>query len=126
MCFAECLKKLMQRDRITNYRLAKEVGCSATTVANWIAGKDIMPTYLQKVADFFNVTTDFLLTGEQKENAPAEAEADDEMAELLEEARRRPELRILFSLSKKATPEEVRQTIKIIKALGNNNGDDFG
>lgn len=60
----------MQRDGITKYRLSKLAGCSATTVANWLAGKEATASYLQKLSEIFSVSTDYLLTGEETKNAP--------------------------------------------------------
>lgn len=67
MNFAEVLSELMQSNGTTNYRLSKSLGCSATSVANWLAGKDIKPIYLQRIADYFNVSVDYLM-GAQKDN----------------------------------------------------------
>lgn len=53
---------------------------------------------------------------------PLPYEDDDELNEMLEDVRRNPELRAMFSITKKATPEQVRQYIKVIKAL--RGGDD--
>ncbi len=77
MAFAERLLELIQRDGITNYRLSKLAGCSATTVANWLAGKEVTQTYLQKLSEIFSVSTDYLLTGEDKENAPFLSKKDE-------------------------------------------------
>ncbi|MFR1807952.1 MAG: helix-turn-helix domain-containing protein [Pygmaiobacter massiliensis] len=71
MTFAEILIDLMQSSGTTNYRLSKSIGCSATTVANWLAGKAPSADKLQSIADYFGVTVDYLLTGEQKEKKPA-------------------------------------------------------
>ena len=46
---------------------------------------------------------------------------DDEALELLEELKTRPEMRTLFSVSKKATKEDILKAVKIIEAL---KGDD--
>ena len=46
---------------------------------------------------------------------------DDEALELLEELKTRPEMRTLFSVSKKATKEDIMKAVKIIEAL---KGDD--
>lgn len=48
MDFASVLRKLMDENGVTNYRLAKEIGCTATTVANWLAGKDVRKVYIKK------------------------------------------------------------------------------
>lgn len=66
MDFADRLRELMQSAGITNYRLSKIVGCSNSTVANWLAGKDITTEYQRKVADFFGVSVDYLLGNEEK------------------------------------------------------------
>ena len=46
---------------------------------------------------------------------------DDETMELLEELKTRPEMRTLFSVSKKASKEDILKAVKIIEAL---KGDD--
>ena len=116
MCFAECLEKLMHDNGVTNYRLAKEVGCSATTVANWLAGKDIMPSFLQKVADYFSVSTDYLLTGEEKEKAPIDV-VDEALRDYLDELRNRPEMRMLFSTTKTATKAQIEAIVKMVEEM---------
>lgn len=60
----------------------------------------------------------------ETENAPApEQSEDDELESILEEARRNPDLRTLFSLSSKATPEEIKKYIQMIKLMcGDDNG----
>lgn len=89
----------------------------------WREGAEPSNPIKKKIADYFGITVRELMEG-QKETAPAEAETDnDEMVELLETIRRRPDLQILFSLSKKATPDDVRKTIQIIKTIC---GDDDG
>lgn len=42
---------------------------------------------------------------------------DDEAMELLEQLKTRPEMRTLFSVSKKASAENIMKTVKIIEAL---------
>ena len=44
-------------------------------------------------------------------------EHDAELAALLEDLRSRPDMRMLFKLAHDATPEDVRQAVKIIEAL---------
>ena len=54
-----------------------------------------------------------------KENNPIVL--DDDALELLEELKERPEMRTLFSVSRKATKEDILKAVKIIEAL---KGDD--
>lgn len=51
------------------------------------------------------------------EKCDEEAEETDELTELLEDLRNREDMRMLFKLAKGATPDDVRQAVKIIEAL---------
>ena len=119
MNFAQQLSKLMDSRALTNYQLAKDLDIHPTTVANWLAGKTPRKKTLAILSDYFGVSVDYLLGNEE---APAAYEDDGELNEMLEDVRRNPELRAMFSITKKATPEQVRQYIKVIKAL--RGGDD--
>lgn len=56
------LKKLRERDHISQYKLAAALGVSQSTVGMWENGKNKPDVAtLQKIADYFNVTTDYLL-----------------------------------------------------------------
>lgn len=61
MNFAQCLQDLMQITGITRYRISKEIGCSPSTVTNWLNGTDPTGDRIQQVADYFGVSTDYLL-----------------------------------------------------------------
>ena len=63
---------------------------------------------LELIADYFNVSIDYL-TG----NEPAELQAD--LIELREEMRRKPGLRTLFSLTKHATNEDIEAVAQLLK-----------
>lgn len=103
-----CRQAGVSRGNLTDLKMGRQSGLSAKN--------------LDKIASFFGVSVSYLL-GTEKDKASAKAEADDEVSEMLEEIRRRPDLRVLFSLSKNATPEDIRKAIKIIKAIcGDDNG----
>lgn len=61
MNFAERLTELMQTNGITKYRISRDIGCSASTITNWLNGT--MPTAdkIQQLAEYFDVTVDYLL-----------------------------------------------------------------
>lgn len=99
-----CRQSGASRGSLTDLKMGRKNSLSAAT--------------LSKIAAYFGVSVDYLLGNEEK---PAVA-ADDELNEILEDVRRNPELRAMFSITKKATPEQVRQYIKVIKAL--RGGDD--
>ena len=81
MSFAQTLQRLMDRDGLTNYQLAKALECHQTSVKNWLGGSKPQKLMLKKIADYFGVTTDYLLTGEQKEKPAAESSELDKQLE---------------------------------------------
>ena len=61
-------------------------------------------------------TSTAYLRGETDDPAPLGAR-DAEMEELLTTLREREDMRMLFKLAQDASPEDVRQAVKIIEAL---------
>lgn len=56
------LKQLREQFCLSQYAFAKELNVSQSAVGNWEAGKRIPDTeMLCKIADFFNVSIDYLL-----------------------------------------------------------------
>ena len=120
-------ESLLEKHGITAYKVAKATGITTSTLTSWKQGKYVpKPDKLQKIADYFGVSLGYLMgtEGEEpnaidKENNPIVL--DDEALELLKELKTRPEMRTLFSVSKKATKEDILKAVKIIEAL---KGDD--
>ena len=66
----EVFEQLLQKHNITAYKVAKEAGVTQTALSNWKSGRSTPTTKtLKKIADYFGVTVDYLMTGkeEQKE-----------------------------------------------------------
>lgn len=60
--FAERLNKLMRDTQTSGYKLAKAIGVDNQTVLNWQQEKNEPKiTYLRKVAEYFDVSSDYLL-----------------------------------------------------------------
>lgn len=60
--FVERLNKLLIENKITKYKLAKDLKVSKQTVLWWCAGiNEPRISFLQKIAVYFNVTSDYLL-----------------------------------------------------------------
>lgn len=102
---------------MTVTELMRELGLSPSSASRWRnMGYSPSRAAAKKIADYFGITVAELMSGEIKK-APAKAEADDELMELLQDFKDNPELRALFLLSRKATPAELRQYAEVIKAL---------
>lgn len=67
----EIFEQLLQKYGVTSYKVAKEAGVTQTALSNWKTGRST-PTAktLQKIADYFGVTVDYLMTG--KDEKPSE------------------------------------------------------
>lgn len=60
----EVFEQLLQKKGVSSYKVAKEAGVTQTALSNWKSGRST-PTAktLQKIADYFGVTIDYLMTG---------------------------------------------------------------
>ena len=68
----EIFDELIKQKGLSAYKVAKDTGISQTTLSDWKRGRSIPKTdKLQKIADYFGVSVDYLLGNEQKEKAPS-------------------------------------------------------
>lgn len=66
MEFSEILNGLLKSRNLTAYRLSKEAGISQRLIGYWKKGeKKPSAGNLQKLSDYFHVSTDYLLTGKE-------------------------------------------------------------
>lgn len=116
---AECEKK-----GSTVSGMCLNLGMSKSTMSDLKSGKkrSLSTETITKIADYLGVSTDYLLTGEQKEKPLVND--DPELTELLEELRTRPEQRMLLSVTKDATADEVRAIAEFITNLRKGSDDD--
>ena len=69
----EIFEKLCMAHNVTPYRVCKDTGITTASISNWKAGRySPKVEKLQKSADYFGVTVEYLMTGkeETKEKAP--------------------------------------------------------
>ena len=58
-------EKLLKINNTSSYKVSKETGITQATLSNWKLGKSTpKQDKLQKIADYFGVTLDYLVTGE--------------------------------------------------------------
>lgn len=79
--------------------------------------KKIPDDRLARVAEYLDVSADYLISGEKQKKPVSNG---DELLEVLEAYREREEMRMLFKATKKATPNDIRKAVAIIEALINN------
>lgn len=95
----------------------EKVGLAPNTMTEWEAGRSRSYTrYLYQIAEAYGVSVEWL-RGETDERSAAPEPENDELRELLEMLKNRPECRMLLSTVKGATKEEVEANVKLIEAL---------
>lgn len=60
----DIFEQLLQKYGVTAYKVSKETGVTQATLSNWKSGRSIpkQPS-MQKIADYFGVSLDYLMTG---------------------------------------------------------------
>lgn len=117
--FYDVYNKLCKNKNMSATAVALTLGISRGTVSAW-KNKGITPNgdTLQKVADYFDVTIDYLLGKDQIKNTSDEQSEVDEIVEVL---KNNPGMRILFSKTRNATKEDIEKVIKMLEIM---RGDD--
>ena len=113
----EIFVKLCQERGVTPYQVAKATGISQAALSTWKRGRTVpRDTTLHKLAEFFHVTVPYM-RGEETDPGPFHSLADTDLYEYLDMLRNRSECRMLFSVAKDATPEDIRRAVAVIEAL---------
>lgn len=113
----EIFSELLQTHGVTPYKVSKETGVSQSTLSDWKRGISTpKQDKLQKIADYFNVSLEYLMTGEEKEGGERYY-LNDETAQMAQKLFRNKELRVLFDAAQDASPEDLKTTYDMLMAL---------
>lgn len=78
----EIFEQLLQKHGVTTYKVSKETGIAQSVFSSWKNGISVPKgDKLQKIAEFFGITLDYLMTGKDEPNKkenPYEAKDDTE------------------------------------------------
>ena len=110
--FSDVLRSLRINAGLSQEELGKKLGLAKSTISMYESGTcEPNLEILEAIADTFNVDMNTLT------DSKTSAALSDELNSYLEELKNREEMRMLFSLTKNATKEDVMQAVKIIEAL---------
>lgn len=113
----EIFEQLLQKLNVTPYKISKETGVTQTTLSNWKNGKSTPSTAnMQKIADYFNVSIDYLMTGEENEGGE-KYYLNEETAEMAQKIFENKELRALFDVQSDMQPEDLKALHDMALAL---------
>ena len=127
MTFVERTLELIKKNNITKNKMLTDLKLGKNSFVNW-QERGTIPSgdVLQKIADYFNVSVDYLLGTTPTVQAFDENDnvvvIDDETRDIIDSLRTNPEIKILFSVTKKATKEDIIKAVKIIEALKDDEG----
>ena len=131
--FGELIAKLRKERGMSQGEFATAIGVTKQAISNYERNTR-KPPYetLEAIADVFNVPIGFFLSAEEQRaklnriyrtykiaegHQSAYDESDEDIWELRESLRRSPDMRILFSAAKSATPKQLKQAVAILEAL---------
>ena len=111
----EIFEKLLKQKGVSAYAVSVATGVSTATLTDWKKGRYTPKAdKMQKIADYFGVSVDYLMTGKEAEEGyyinPETAKAAQEMFE-------NKELRVLFDAARDASPEDLRAVYNMLLAL---------
>lgn len=110
-------EKLCKKNGITPYKMCKDTGITTATISNWKAGRyNPKADKLQIIADYFNVSLEYLMTGEEKGGGEVYY-INEETREIAQKVLESKELRMLFDAAKDAEPEDIKTTYNMLLAL---------
>ena len=114
--FYDIFTKLCAEFDVKPCPMLESIGIKKSAASNWKSRKTKPTnTNLQKIADYFGVTVEYL-KGDTEPKKPL-VNNDEELTDYLQELKDREEMRMLFSVTKTCTKEEVEQAVRIIEAL---------
>lgn len=119
------IEDLCKKRGVNVTQMCKESGASRASITDLKMGRKqaLSSMTLSKIANYFNVSVDYLIGTEQKEKSPSKIGEgkhhipDEETLKLLELLESRDDIRYLAAASQRATPEHVRATAKMFDEL---------
>ena len=123
--FSTRLKELRAEKEITGEELGKKFNVSKTAVSYWESGRNFPgEETIRKLADFFQVSTDYILGNsdirnpyENHQRISESIKDDKELLEFWEVLKEREDLQLMFKQVRSLSRKDIKQIIRLIKAV---------
>ena len=113
----EIFEQLLAANNISSYQVAKATNIATATLSDWKRGRSKpKPDKLQKIADYFEVPIDYLLTGKMPE-----IPFNPSTLTLIQNIDKRPELKTLLEYALCAESSDIILATNVLKALVSKN-----
>lgn len=123
----EIFEKLMNERGVSAYKVSVATGVAQSTLSDWKNGKtNPKIDKMQKIADFFNVPVEYLMTGkwdEKKSESGKKYYFNDETAQMAQSLFEQKDLRMLFDAAQNCKPEDLKMAADLLKRLKETNVD---
>lgn len=117
----ERFRSLLKKNNISSDSLCDELGFPKGSLFDWDAGLSQPDSdMLLKIAEYFGVTTDWLLYGTSNVHKSASGKEyyfDDQTAEIAQELFDNPQQRLLFHNTRNMPPEDLNALMTMVEAL---------
>lgn len=118
--YYENFRKLCELNNVKPGTVSRETGISTATLSSWKQDKYTpKPDKLQKIADYFNVSLDFLMKGEDSEMYYI----NQETAEIAQKIFDNPDLKVLFDAAQGVSPENIKLAAQMLERMKESNPD---
>ena len=115
--YYENFERLCNLNNVRPGTVSKATGISTATLTSWKQGKYTpKQDKLQLIADYFNVSLEYLMTGEEKEGGETYY-LNEETANMAQSIFENKELRLLFDAARDASPEDLETVHSMLLAL---------
>lgn len=123
----EIFALLLEKNGVNMSAVSRATGIGLSTFTDWRAGRT-KPKYdkLKKVADYFGVPVEYLMTGEMPQIESDSGQKwyfSDQTAETAQELFENRDLRVLFDAARDARPEDLRLAADLLMRLKGTNPD---
>lgn len=116
----EIFERLCRDKGVRPSDVSKATGISAATLSSWKSGAYVPKTdKLQRIAEFFGVTVEYLMTGEKNDGYYLNPETAKAAQELFEN----PEYRVLFDAARGSSAEDIYMAADLLRRLKATNPD---
>lgn len=113
----EIFAQLLEQRNLKAADVCKGTGLPSSLFSEWKRGKSTPKAdKMKKIADFFGVSAEYLMTGEEKEDIPGYY-INKETAKAAQEIFENKELRMLFDAARDADPEDLKALHSMALAL---------
>ena len=113
----EIFSQLLQKFGVTAYKVSKATGISQSSLSDWKLGKVTPKTEnMKKIADYFGVSVEYLMTGEEKEGGETYY-LNEETSKMAQDIFENKELRLLIDTARDAEPEDLKAVHTMLLAL---------